>query len=50
MTDRSEGVLSILATLLVLFVAVIDPRVSVTLAIALLLGYGLYKLFFVRNT
>jgi hypothetical protein len=44
MTDRSEGILAILASLLVLFSAMLDPRYSAGLAVLLLIGYGVYKL------
>lgn len=44
MTDRTEHILIMLACLLVLFSAMLDPRVSAGLAIGLLVGYGAYRL------
>ncbi len=49
MTDRAEGILAIVAALLVLFSAMIDPRISAALALLLLLGYSVYKLVFVKH-
>jgi len=49
MTDRSEGILAIIASLLVLFSAMIDPRISAALALLLLLAYSVYKLVFVKH-
>jgi hypothetical protein len=49
MTDRAEGILAIVASLLVLFSAMIDPRVSAALALVLLVGYAVYKLVFVKH-
>jgi hypothetical protein len=43
MNSKTEGVLSILAALLVLFSAMWDPRVSVAVSILALLGLGIYK-------
>jgi hypothetical protein len=39
---QTEATLSILAALLVLFSALLDPRVSAGLAVLLLAGYSLY--------
>ena len=44
MNNQTEGLLAIIAALLVLFSAMLDPKVSVILAVAGLLLYGLYKL------
>lgn len=44
MNTKLEGALAILVALLVLFSAMWDPRVSVVVSIAVLLGLGLYKL------
>lgn len=43
MNERYEGTLSILAALLVLFSAMLDPRISAALAIILLIAFALYK-------
>ena len=43
MNTKTEGVLAILAALLVLFSAMWDPRVSVVVSILALLGMGIYK-------
>ena len=43
MTDRSEGILAVIAALLVLFSAMVDPRVSAGLAVLVLIGYAVYK-------
>jgi len=42
--DRMEGVISIVATILLLFTAMLDPRVSVALAVTALLVFGVYRL------
>ena len=47
MNTKIEGTLAIIAALLVLFSAMWDPRISVTVSIAVLLGFGIYK--FVQN-
>ena len=44
MNTRTEGTLAIILALLVLFSAMWDPRVSVTVSILALLGLGIYKL------
>lgn len=44
MNDRSEGIMAIIASLLVLFSAMFDPRISAGLSILLLLGFAVYKL------
>ena len=44
MNNRTEGLIAIIAALIVLFSAMLDPRVSAVLAVAGLLLYGLYKL------
>ena len=43
MNNKTEGSLAILAALLVLFSAMLDPRVSVILAVAALIALGVYK-------
>jgi hypothetical protein len=47
MTDRTEGTLAVIAALLVLFSAMLNPRVSAGLAVLVLIGYAAYK--FVSN-
>ncbi len=44
MSSKTEGMITILAALLVLFSAMIDPRVSAGLAVAVLVGLGLYRM------
>jgi hypothetical protein len=44
MNDQTEGLFAIIAALVVMFSAMLDPQVSVILAVASLLLYGLYKL------
>jgi hypothetical protein len=43
-TDHTEGVLAIIASLLVLFSAMSDPRVSAGLAVIILLSFAIYEL------
>ncbi|NLV31961.1 MAG: hypothetical protein GXY47_12500 [Acidobacteria bacterium] len=43
MTNRTDAIISGLAALLVLFTAMLDPRVSVGLAVVFLLGVAVYK-------
>lgn len=43
MNDRSEEILAILAALLVLFTAMLNPLLSASLAVALLLLYVVYR-------
>jgi hypothetical protein len=45
MKNRIEGTFEILSALLVLFTAMLDPRISIILSISLLAIFGLYKLF-----
>lgn len=44
MNTKTEGTIMILAALLVLFSAMLDPRVSVAISIAALVGLGIYRL------
>lgn len=44
MNTKTEGLLAILAALLVLFSAMWDPRISVLVSILALAGFGLYKM------
>ena len=43
MNTKTEGTLAIIAALLVLFSAMWDPRVSVTVSIVALAAIGVYK-------
>lgn len=43
MTNRTDVIISGLAALLVLFTAMLDPRVSVGLSVVFLLGLAVYK-------
>jgi hypothetical protein len=45
LNSKTEGTIAILAALLVLFSAMLDPRVSVVVSIAALGALGVYKLF-----
>jgi hypothetical protein len=42
MNSKTEGTIAIAAALLVLFSAMLDPRVSAGLAVAALAGLGIY--------
>jgi hypothetical protein len=42
--ERAEGIMAIIASLLVLFSAMIDPRISAGLSVVLLLAFAVYKL------
>jgi hypothetical protein len=44
MNTKTEGTLAILAALLVLFSAMLDPRVSVVISILAFVGFGVYRL------
>jgi hypothetical protein len=44
MNTKTEGILAILAALLVLFSAMWDPRVSAVISIVALVGLGIYQL------
>ena len=44
MSPRIESIINIAAALFVLFTAMLDPRVAAGLAVALLVGLGLFKL------
>ena len=43
MNEKSEAVISFLAALLVLFSAMLDPRISIGLAVAFLVILAVYK-------
>ncbi|HEX2989306.1 MAG TPA: hypothetical protein VHO49_01450 [Anaerolineales bacterium] len=44
MNTKTEGTIMILAALLVLFSAMLDPRVSVAISMVALVGLGIYRL------
>ena len=44
MNEKSEAVISFLAALLVLFSAMLDPRISIGLAVAFLVILAVYKI------
>jgi hypothetical protein len=44
MNTKKEGTLAIVAALLVLSSAMLDPRISVVVSLLALLGIGIYKL------
>ena len=43
MNTKTEGMLAIVAALLVLFSAMWDPRLSIVISILALAGFGVYK-------
>ena len=43
MSNKAEGVVSSLAAVLVIFTAMLDPRISIGLAVVFLLGLGIYN-------
>jgi hypothetical protein len=43
MNDSTEGLISSLAAILVLFTAMLDPRLSIAIAAAALTGLAAYK-------
>ena len=44
MNDKTEATINALAAILVLFTAMLDPRISVGLAVVFLIGLSIYKL------
>jgi hypothetical protein len=42
-TGKREGIPEILAAILVLFTAMLDPKISLVLAVAALAGFGLLR-------
>lgn len=44
MNEKTEATISILAAMLVLFSAMLDPRVSVALSVIFLVALAVYKL------
>jgi hypothetical protein len=49
MNNQTEGTLALVAALLVLFSAMLDPKVSIILAVAGLTLLGIYKFTTVRK-
>jgi hypothetical protein len=49
MNNQTEGTISTLAALLVLFSAMLDPRVSVVLALVALVAFAIYKFAFAAS-
>ena len=43
MSNQTEGLFAIIAALVVLFSAMLDPKVSIVLAVAGLALFGIYK-------
>jgi hypothetical protein len=43
MSDKTEGILDNLTAILVIFTAMLDPRISVGLATVFLIGLGVYR-------
>ncbi len=44
MNNKTEATINALAAILVLFTAMLDPRISVGLAVVFLIGLSIYKL------
>jgi hypothetical protein len=44
MNDKTEATINALAAILVLFTAMLNPRISVGLAVVFLVGLSIYKL------
>jgi hypothetical protein len=42
-SNKTEGIINSIAAILVLFTAMLDPRVSVGLAVVAMLGFAIYK-------
>jgi len=42
--DKSDGIMAIMAAVLVILTAILDPQISATLAIILMILFGGYKL------
>ncbi len=49
MNNKTEGTFAIIAALLVLFSAMLDPRVFIILAVASLALFGIYKFAALRK-
>ena len=43
MNSKTEGTIAIVAALLVLFSAMWDPRISLTISVVTLAAFGIYK-------
>ena len=44
MSPKAEGSLAVAASILVLFTAMMDPRVSVTVSVLAMLAFGIWSL------
>jgi Ca2+/Na+ antiporter len=44
--NKIDGIVSLIASLSVLFTSLVDPQISIILAFGFLLLYSIYKLFF----
>ena len=44
MNDKTEATINAIAAIFVLFTAMLDPRISVGLAVVFLVGLSIYKL------
>jgi len=44
MTNKTQGIIDIAAAVLVMFLAMIDPRLSVVFAVVFLVAFGVLKL------
>jgi hypothetical protein len=44
MNTKTEGALAIAAAILVMFSAMVDPRISIAISIIALAAFGIYKL------
>ena len=45
MNNKNEGIFAILSAFFVMFSAMINPIISVSISVVVLVGYGIYKLF-----
>lgn len=50
MNDRIDHVISIVAAILVLFTAIIDPRISLVVAVIGLVALAIYKFNWARHS
>lgn len=44
MNSKIEGIITVLAALLVVFTAIMDPKISIGIAVTLLVALAIYKL------
>jgi hypothetical protein len=45
MNNKQEGTLAIICAFFVMFSAMINPIISVSISIIILIGYGIYKFY-----